>query len=550
MLRFAKTNRRNRPGSPDSAESSDEEVATHVPGHGFVFRTEPRSKNRGASTSNSSHPALIQAIRQPRQPPVDTLQRVLGFAKFLKEHTSPRNKRVTAGGRIVPVGPYSPPPTFQVEHIDTVLRTVTEDSALSEPNIPNTTDKVSNEQSHSTNKAGEPSISFEAGEAGESLDGTSELQHAGLLKIPKRYQILEQVSPTSAIVKMGSTILHASAEGPNGAVAYQTVTLEPGKPMTSLPLSQTMDLDPIQGPLNGAFRVTGHSHPAPMNSTRTLDGCEPYASVPALTYSDQRLIGNLSLSPIPNGLAPVQQQFVSAGARPLTSIDGRMGTESGFGRFIEPPVVYTVSSAHQSGIDAGFEQALGVDIMAELRTATEAYQSADAALKEHEKYTALNEVHMSAREVQLAIEKKKHLILTRDALRKRREHYEQLQIDQFDRFREFEATHNSNWQPLRLPSKRLHSDGQHDVIIQSTTKSTCAAPESTETTSSTSSTFNDRNKKPLSPRAAEFVPTSEVPQQQIRDVAAIMSKSKSQVAQDSTFTQDPKPTPDKDWSTS
>ncbi|KAL9124983.1 MAG: hypothetical protein Q9217_005752 [Psora testacea] len=54
-----------------------------------------------------------QPHRQPHAPPENKmLQQHTGFARFLKQHASPPHHRVTAGGRIVPAGPLSPPPMF------------------------------------------------------------------------------------------------------------------------------------------------------------------------------------------------------------------------------------------------------------------------------------------------------------------------------------------------------------------------------------------------------------------------------------------------------
>ena len=54
---------------------------------------------------------MSQPFRQPHAPPETLgLQRHDGFARFLKQHASPPHHRVTAGGRIVPAGPSSPPP--------------------------------------------------------------------------------------------------------------------------------------------------------------------------------------------------------------------------------------------------------------------------------------------------------------------------------------------------------------------------------------------------------------------------------------------------------
>ena len=67
--------------------------------------------------------SLLRPRRQPRNPPDGSLlQNNAGFAHFLKQHASPPHKRVTAGGRIVPAGPNSPPPTFKMETIDAMLQ--------------------------------------------------------------------------------------------------------------------------------------------------------------------------------------------------------------------------------------------------------------------------------------------------------------------------------------------------------------------------------------------------------------------------------------------
>jgi hypothetical protein len=47
--------------------------------------------------------------RQPKLPPPVERQKDEGFVKFLKKHSSPTHNRVTAGGRIVPMEPRSPP---------------------------------------------------------------------------------------------------------------------------------------------------------------------------------------------------------------------------------------------------------------------------------------------------------------------------------------------------------------------------------------------------------------------------------------------------------
>lgn len=53
---------------------------------------------------------VTQPERQPILPPPEDQQKAKGFVRFLKKHSSPTHNRVTAGGRIVPMEPRSPPP--------------------------------------------------------------------------------------------------------------------------------------------------------------------------------------------------------------------------------------------------------------------------------------------------------------------------------------------------------------------------------------------------------------------------------------------------------
>lgn len=50
------------------------------------------------------------------------LQRHDGFVRFLQQHASPPHHRVTAGGRIVPAGPTSPPPMLDFDSLNGVVR--------------------------------------------------------------------------------------------------------------------------------------------------------------------------------------------------------------------------------------------------------------------------------------------------------------------------------------------------------------------------------------------------------------------------------------------
>lgn len=73
------------------------------------------AKAANIDTTSNSDVLLFQGNRvthpgrQPKLPPPVERQKDEGFARFLKKHSSPTHNRVTAGGRIVPMEPRSPP---------------------------------------------------------------------------------------------------------------------------------------------------------------------------------------------------------------------------------------------------------------------------------------------------------------------------------------------------------------------------------------------------------------------------------------------------------
>ncbi|MCJ1248940.1 WD repeat-containing protein 33 [Trapelia coarctata] len=76
--------------------------------------------------------APMQAIRQPLGPPeLIEVQKLQGFSRFVRDHISPTHKRVTAGGRVVPAGPVTPPVTFTKPFLDEFIKVA--DRALQRP---------------------------------------------------------------------------------------------------------------------------------------------------------------------------------------------------------------------------------------------------------------------------------------------------------------------------------------------------------------------------------------------------------------------------------
>jgi hypothetical protein len=81
------------------------------------------SHNDSASYSKDGSNSYGHARRQPNAPPQNSMLRQHdGFARFLKQHASPPHHRVTAGGRIVPAGPSSPPPTLDFSSLNGIVR--------------------------------------------------------------------------------------------------------------------------------------------------------------------------------------------------------------------------------------------------------------------------------------------------------------------------------------------------------------------------------------------------------------------------------------------
>ena len=105
---------------------------------GISHSLRPSARSRGLSNISSlSHRSMISSnemdewepSRQPRPAPrasdiqqTSRLQQHEGFVRFLKQHASPPHQRVTAGGRIVPTGPLSPPPMFDYASLNGLVQ--------------------------------------------------------------------------------------------------------------------------------------------------------------------------------------------------------------------------------------------------------------------------------------------------------------------------------------------------------------------------------------------------------------------------------------------
>lgn len=72
--------------------------------------------------SGREYPNAHKPYREPQNPPKEEFaQQQEGFKRFLKQVASPPHNRVTAGGRIVPAGPYFPPPMLNYDSIEKTI---------------------------------------------------------------------------------------------------------------------------------------------------------------------------------------------------------------------------------------------------------------------------------------------------------------------------------------------------------------------------------------------------------------------------------------------
>ena len=170
--------------------------------------------------NNATYPvagpgSMGQAVRQPFAPPeTSILQRHDGFARFLKQHASPPHHRVTAGGRIVPTGPSSPPPMFDFASLNGLLR---ERSTASKP---------AQKEGQSTRKSHQqifqaqalPSINL-GGFAAYQVDSTTSQQISSAdstqLKVPHNAGM--GLQPSMTPVMQNSTALVPIAVFPDGS---------------------------------------------------------------------------------------------------------------------------------------------------------------------------------------------------------------------------------------------------------------------------------------------------------------------------------------------
>ncbi|RAL00949.1 uncharacterized protein BO80DRAFT_356086 [Aspergillus ibericus CBS 121593] len=142
-----------------------------------VLSEQPVNRSRNASnlsrqserTLSILEPTLLHPCRQPSDPPQGIRAHAdAGFARFLKEHTSPKHQRVTAGGRIVPMEPPQSPTPKTKQPVHSI-------------NVKTGDEKVSNASSRNDNRSklenrqllpNDTTVSVDISKAASQLGGT------------------------------------------------------------------------------------------------------------------------------------------------------------------------------------------------------------------------------------------------------------------------------------------------------------------------------------------------------------------------------------------
>ena len=154
-----------------------------------------------------------QAIRQPVAPPeTSILQRHDGFARFLKQHASPPHHRVTAGGRIVPTGPSSPPPMFDFASLNGLLR---ERSTASKP-AQKGGQATQKSQQHTIQAQIVPSLNFRGFGQADNIAG-QQMSSADPTQLPMSHNAGIGLQPSMTPIMQNPTALVPIAVFPDGS---------------------------------------------------------------------------------------------------------------------------------------------------------------------------------------------------------------------------------------------------------------------------------------------------------------------------------------------
>ncbi|MCJ1286358.1 hypothetical protein MMC26_005703 [Xylographa opegraphella] len=314
---------------------------------------------------------IIWPIRQPVNPPESLARQILeGFARFLKDHTSPNHSRVTAGGRVVPAGPNSPPPTFNIGYIDGVLQRFDRIHEVRKALDKQARDAEGQERQKAIDKAGAsggdagptPTPTHSAGDTNPTNNVTAngvalndqlnqkQVAPSGTLTLPPRSQPLFMAEDGTTIFHMGGSMFRAVLR--DSQTVYELlIPVQPVGNMSngeeiSQPMSQsTIMAMPPMAPISVAQPSMQPSFTT--QTTNPVHGMDFVQATPQMTAMPQFVN-----APTPTAIGPIFPSEMVAMTQSVAS--GR-----GYGENIHRGAYFPVgnSSVQDSRRHAGHEAA-------------------------------------------------------------------------------------------------------------------------------------------------------------------------------------------------
>ena len=435
--------------------------------------------------------------RQPIGPPNElVVQKFAGFARFLKEHTSPRSKRVTAGGRIVPAGPNSPPPTFDMGFIDSIVK---QSEASKSPRLSNATANLSLQGTASVNA--KEGLNTKGGGTSQTSrrnsranNGTNKAQ--GIANQGYESILGNSAAAIDPAIKLpaGASVYHVLNDGKIAFVGINGVSFRvhlTGDGQTSWEYLPPMNAYPAgfvpsgQGYFNNPSSV-GFSQQPMMFPQGIAVGHSPQMIPQMMPQMFQTT-------------TPVQP---SDHARPADMNQAHINAAA-FHHVA--PQMQNVSmenvNSNASATNVPNHDAKNLQQLLDLKISL--YKSRTDDLKWMERFLALNEQDLPAHELVAVLSRKKDLILEIDSLRKTKQTLERLLHG--TESGSTNAAPNLNASRINEVNYGNTSHGFDGTVLDN---SQTVPQPSTGSGASVPSTGQQGAKKPLSPMAPAFVPRS------------------------------------------
>lgn len=218
---------------------SQEKMRHRVSNHSTLTHRTGRSEE-GAIFSGREYPNAHKPYREPQNPPKEEVtQQQEGFKRFLKQVASPPYNRVTAGGRIVPAGPYFPPPMLNYGSIEKTINQPMPKTLLNvnASNKSNAREGGTEAQASSNMLSGQYKVNQNTNSAGLYPLGAVQIQDPGNIhhggfdgptfQFPQGIEPLYWLAGGGAIVSFQGVQYQASWNGPHLILEHPHFTVTP-----------------------------------------------------------------------------------------------------------------------------------------------------------------------------------------------------------------------------------------------------------------------------------------------------------------------------------